>query len=215
MDDKRSKVFNAHQGKFGSQWLNVVPCKNLGLKLDDLQLGTSIGLRLGANICVVHTCHGGKRVERDGLHGLYRTKSAGRLSRHATLNSLMEQTLGSLDLPSMPDPRGLYRTDGKHPDGVTMIPWEMGKQLVWDVTVVDALAPSRLNLGSLCNPGTTATEGEARKIEKYRELIDKGYIFQPVALEVQGPLARAVKFLSRVSVKCSVVRTTINELEAF
>ena len=38
MDDKRSKVFNAHQGKFGSQWLNVVPCKNLGLKLDDQQL---------------------------------------------------------------------------------------------------------------------------------------------------------------------------------
>ena len=35
IDDKRSKVFNAHQGKFGSQWLNFVPCKNLGLKLDD------------------------------------------------------------------------------------------------------------------------------------------------------------------------------------
>ena len=35
MDDKRSKIFNAHQGKYGSQWLNVVPCKNLGLKLDD------------------------------------------------------------------------------------------------------------------------------------------------------------------------------------
>ena len=30
-----------------------------------------------------------------------------------------------------------------------MIPWEMGKQLVWDVTVVDALAPSLLNQGSL------------------------------------------------------------------
>ena len=35
MDAKRSKVFNAHQGNFVSQWLNVVPCKNLGLKLDD------------------------------------------------------------------------------------------------------------------------------------------------------------------------------------
>ena len=35
LDDKRSKVFNAHQGKLGSQWLNVVPCKNQGLKLDD------------------------------------------------------------------------------------------------------------------------------------------------------------------------------------
>ena len=50
MNDKRSKVFNAHQGKFGSQWLNVVPCKNLGLKLDDQQLRISIGVRLGAKI---------------------------------------------------------------------------------------------------------------------------------------------------------------------
>ena len=113
MDDKRSKVFNAHQGKFGSQWLNVVPCKNLGLKLDDQQHRISVGLRLGANICVAHTCHCGKRVERDGLHGLSCTKSAGRFSRHATLNSLLKQTLGSLDLPSMLEPRGLDRTDGK------------------------------------------------------------------------------------------------------
>ena len=45
----------------------------------------------------------------------------------------------------MLEPRGLYGTDGKHPYDVTMIPWEMGKQLVWDVTVVDALAPSHLN----------------------------------------------------------------------
>ena len=58
MDDKRSKVFNAHQG--WSQWLNVVPCKNLGLKLDYQQLRISFGLRLGANICVAHTCHFGK-----------------------------------------------------------------------------------------------------------------------------------------------------------
>ena len=57
LDDKRSKIFNAHQGKFGSQWLNVVPSKNLGLKLDDQELRFSIGLRLGANICVAHTCH--------------------------------------------------------------------------------------------------------------------------------------------------------------
>ena len=170
-------LFNAHQGKFGSQWLNVVPCKNLGLKLDYQQLRISIGLRLEANICVAHTCHRGEKVERDGLHGLSCTKSAGRFSRHATLNSLKKQTLGSLDLPSMLEPRGLYRTDSKRPVGVTMIPWKMGEQLGWVVTVVDALAPSRLNQGSLCNPGTTATEAEARKIEKYRELIDNGYIF--------------------------------------
>ena len=72
-------------------------------------------------------------------------------------------------------------------------------QLVWDVTVVDAHEPSRLNQGSLCNPGTTATEAEARNIEKYRELIDNGYIFQPVALEVQGSLGDSSEiFITRL-----------------
>ena len=135
---------------FGSQWLNVVPCKDLCLKPDDQQLRISNALRLGANICVAHTCHCGYRVERDGVHGLSCTKSAGR-SRHATLNSLIKQAWGSRDLPSMLEPRGLCRTDGKRPDCVTMIPWEMGKQLVWDVMFVDAPAPNRLNQGSLCN----------------------------------------------------------------
>ena len=104
-----------------------------------------------------------------------------------------------LDLPSKVEPRGLYRTHGKRPDGVTMFPWEMGKLLVWDVTVVDALAPSRLNQGSLCNPGTTATEAEAHENEKYRELLDNGYIFRPVALEVQGSLGdRSENFIMRL-----------------
>ena len=102
-------------------------------------------------------------------------------------------------MPSMLEPRGLHRTDGKRPHGVTMIPWEMGKQLVWAVTVVDALAPSRLNQGSLCNPGTTATEAEARKVEKYRELIDNGYIFLPVPLEVQCSLDESSEiFITRL-----------------
>ena len=58
-----------------------------------------------------------------------------------------------------------------------MFPWELGKKLVWDVFVVDALAPVRLNQSSLCDPGTTATEAGARKIEKYREIIDNDNIF--------------------------------------
>ena len=108
MDDKHPKVFKAHQGKFGSQWLKVVPCKNKDLKLDDQQNQISIGSRLGANICVAHTCHCGKRVVLDGLQSLSRTKSAGRFRRHANLTSLIKQTLGILDIPSMLEPRGLY-----------------------------------------------------------------------------------------------------------
>ena len=63
---------------------------------------------------------------------------------------------------------------------------------------MDPLAPSRQNQVSLCNPGTTAIEVEARKIEKYRELIDNGYIFQPVALECsENFITRFCKALCR------------------
>ena len=79
-------------------------------------------------------------------------------------------------------------------------PWH-----VWNMHIKRAL-----NQGSLYNPGTTATEAEARKIEKYRELIDNGYIFQPVALEVQGSLGDSSEiFITRL---CG---TTINEMAAF
>ena len=97
--------------------------------------------------------------------------------------------MGSLDLPSILEPRGLYRSDGKRPDVITMILWEKGKQLVWDVKVVDALGPRRPHPGSLCNPRTTTTEVEASVSEKYRELIENGNIFQPV--EVQGSLGES------------------------
>ena len=53
--DKSSKFFIAHQNKFESQWMNAVPCKNLGLKFDDQQILIPIRLRLGANIwCCVY-----------------------------------------------------------------------------------------------------------------------------------------------------------------
>ena len=91
-----------------------------------------------------------------------------------------------------------------------MIPWEMCKQLVWVVKVVDTLAPSRLNQSFLCNPGTTATEAEARKFEKYREFIDNGYMFQPVAIEVQRSLGESSTIF--ISVKCSVVRRFLKQL---
>ena len=54
-----------------------------------------------------------------------------------------------------------------------LIPWEMGKELALDVTVVSVLAPSQLNQGFRFNPGTNATDSEARKIGNYRKLIEK------------------------------------------
>ena len=55
------KRFNAFQDRFGSQWLNVIPCKNLKLKLSNQQLIIAIGIRLGSkyangiNACAENT----------------------------------------------------------------------------------------------------------------------------------------------------------------
>ena len=40
------KRFKAFQDRFGSQWLNVNPCKNVRLKLSNQPLRIAIGLRL-------------------------------------------------------------------------------------------------------------------------------------------------------------------------
>ena len=48
-------------------------------------------------------------------------------------------------------------------------------------------------------PGNHRPRAEARKTEKYRELIDNGYIFQPVALEVQGSFGESSEiFITRL-----------------
>ena len=69
---------------------------------------------------------------------------------------------------------------------MTLVPWAVGKQILWDVTVVDSLAPCTINAGSVCNPGTAAAEAEERKNDKYNVFVDDGYLFQPLAFEIQG-----------------------------
>ena len=68
---------------------------------------------------------------------------------------------------------------------MTLFPWAVGKQLLWDVTVVNSLAPCRIYAGSVCNPGTAAAESEERKSDKYKDLVD-GYLFQPLAFVIWG-----------------------------
>ena len=48
----------------------------------------------------------------------------------------------------------------------TLFPWAVGKQLLWDVTLVYSLAPCRINDGSVCNPGTAAAEAAKRINDK-------------------------------------------------
>ena len=66
----------------------------------------------------------------------------GRIVRHQALNDVVHRALCSAVIPAFKEPSGLVQQDGRRPDGMTLIPWQTGKQLVWDVTVIITLAVS-------------------------------------------------------------------------
>jgi len=43
----------------------------------------------------------------------------------------------------------VLRQDGKQPDGLILIPWQGGKSLAWDVTVVNTLAQSYVDKAAI------------------------------------------------------------------
>ena len=79
---------------------------------------------------------------------------------------------------------GPFRTDGKRPDGVTLVPWQSGKSLCWDVTVTCPLAESYIDRAAL-GAGAAAEMAATRKEEKYVDLVAR-YIFEPIAVETLG-----------------------------
>ena len=96
-------------------------------------------------------------------------------------------------LSSRLEPTGLSRSDGKRPDGVTLVPWKSGRLLVWDATCPDTFAPSHLPSATR-EAGAVAAQAEQSKQEKYAAL-NQCYIFTPVAIETTGPFGPETLFL--------------------
>ena len=63
----------------------------------------------------------------------------------------------------------LYRSDGKRPDGVSIVPWKCGQLLVWDATRPDTFAPSYSAIAAQ-QVGAVAQQAEDWKMQKYKHL---------------------------------------------
>ena len=157
--------------------------------MDANTLQVVVGLRLGTIICLPHVCcHCGHDVNSLGLHGLSCKWSKGRHFRHTELNDVIHCTLFSAQIPSRLEPAGVSCTDGKWPDGITIVPWSCGKLLVWDATCVDTFAPSYLSEATR-EAGVVAAAAEQHKKFKYSNLA-QSHQFTPVVFEtssVMGP----------------------------
>ena len=174
----------AATGNCSGAWLEATPIPSLGTRLNDEAVRIAVSLRLGVDVCVPHTCKCSATVMQDGLHGLDCQKSAGRHARHSELNSIIHRSLASVGKPSILEPNGMTRQDGRRPDGLTLFPWSSGKPLVWDVTCVSTLARSHIQL-SVQEPGAAAAQAEERKNDKYQDL-QGSYHFTPLGFETMG-----------------------------
>src|SRR6218665_874087 len=65
----------------------------------------------------------------------------GRFARHAYLNHIISRNLTLAGVPNIKEPQVISRTDEKRPDGLTLIPWQGGRCLLWDATVTDMWHP--------------------------------------------------------------------------
>jgi len=126
-------------------------------------------IRLGLALCTPHECHCGSPVDAHGLHSFVCRKAPGRTARHHALNDLVARSFASAGTPVTKEPSGLFRTDGKRPDGLTLVPWQSGRSLCWDVTVICPLAESYV-IRSAREGGAAAERAASHKEEKYANI---------------------------------------------
>ena len=147
-DEYSKGRFNAVSAPHSGDWLHARLVNSCGLRLDEEAVRVAVEMRLGVNFSVPHKCPCGILVDARGTHGLSCKQVAGRMTRHHWINNLVWRAMSRVNIPSCKEPNGLSRSDGRRPDGMTLIPWKAGKALLWDVTIVNSLASSYLPASS-------------------------------------------------------------------
>ena len=205
-DKSRLLAVTSHNGN----WLHALPIASCGLRLENENIRVAVGLRLGAALCQAHQCPCRALVEVNGLHGLSCKLDSGKHSKHASSNDIIYRACCRADIPAVKEPTRLTRTDGKRPDGSTLVPWSAGKCVIWDVTIADTMAPSYVAISSV-STRLVAEQSSASKLSKYSELVIN-HIFVPIAMESFDLIcAEALTFQSELGRRISVVTGDMRE----
>ena len=106
--------------------------------------------------------------------------------------------------PSVKEPVGLSRSDGKRPDRATFIPWTRGKPLAWDITVADTYANLYVD-STATREAAAADRAASNKTTKYTEL-SQTHHFTPIAIETGGSWNDlAIEFVNELGKRITAV----------
>ena len=121
-DDRSRSQLLACSARKSGVWLNSLPIQSLGLRMDDDTVRVDVGLCLGAPLCKPHTCqHCGTQFDQQATHGLSCRDSEGCHHQNSAINDILHRALTLALVPSCLEPSGLSHTDGKCPDGGTLV----------------------------------------------------------------------------------------------
>ena len=114
------------------------------------------------------------------------------------------------DVQTELEPRHLLNDDRKKADGATLFAWSRGRQLVWDFTSPDTLAPSYLARTSVA-AGAAAARAEQLKRSKYSNLANSDDIqFVPIAIESLGPWgAEAADLIAQIGSRLAAIQAIL------
>ena len=128
-DSCQKARFLAAAAPHSGDWLLALPVTACGLRLTDEAVRVAVALRLGCSVCVAPTCRCGALVDAQGIHGSVCKQAPSKIARHQAINDVIARAITAAGVPVSKEPVGLVRTDGKRPDGLTLIPWQGGKPL--------------------------------------------------------------------------------------
>ena len=132
-----------------------------------------------------------------------------RFTRHNNCNVLLKEALKTAQIPYQPV--GLFWKDGRRSDGLTLIPWSVGRKLVWDFTCFSRLANSNVQSRSL--PGSSpATQAEIKKRLFFSDL-SIFFLFEPVAIDTSVAIGKTS--LTSLQDLARRVDTVTGELASF
>ena len=156
-------------------WLHALPIAPLGLRVSDDVVRVAVGLHLCVPICRPHLCAScGADVEVLGAHELSCRFNKARHSRFASVNDMVKWSLESVKIPCHLKPSGLFRSDGKRPDGALIVSWKEGEGTSMGVTCPDTLVPSHSRM-AVMEAGTVVNDAGFKKRQKYAYFTSSHY----------------------------------------